>query len=368
MTDIHYVGNNKQNAKRLFLFPETPSDANGYTIAVREDFNRFDFNKDDLVIVWTLFYDESILFFENLHRALGLNSVIIRRKRDWFYRLQSLLLFRHPSLFYSNCIAKRVERIYQIEYVFCGDTTFFPFMDTIKGDFVREVRFHNVWMKILLRRHITQQAVVGSIMRINLFFFDSLEKRIFKANVNKIFINRSDLKFYEVMTGDTSAKVWSVIDDFSKRDVFHNDMLFNDDGSLQIIWFGSVSGHMKGGLKWFIKHVYIPLMDDGLNLRFDLFGEGSLKFSSKRYRITGHGRFVDSGVPMGGRGLYINPDLLGGGIKLKIKYFIEFNLRFLSTPFGMEGYEAVDTGNRALISPPNQWQEVFRALFDCSKK
>lgn len=365
MTDIHYIGNNHQNTKRLFLFPETPSDANGYTIAVREDFKRFEFDKEDLVIVWTLFFDESILFFENLHRDINLNVLIIKRRRDWFYRLKSILLFRHPSMFYSKSIAGLVERVYQLEYVFCGDTTFFLFADNIKGDFVREVRFHNIWMKIHNRLQIMPQAIVGSVMRMNLFFFNSLEKRIFKANVNKIFINQSDLTFYEVMTGDTGSKIWSVIDDICRRDVVHDEVLFNDDGSLQIIWFGSVSGHMEGGLKWFIKHVYIPLMDDGLNLRFDLYGEGSLKFNSKKYRITGHGRVVDSGLPMGGKGLFINPDLIGGGIKLKIKYFIEYNLRFLSTSFGMEGYEAVDTGNRALISPPNEWLRVLRTLFDC---
>lgn len=364
MTNTFYIGNNLNDTKRVFLFPEMPSGANGYTIAVRADFDRYRFSENDLILVWTVFYDESILFFEKLQKEVGFNVIILRRQREWIYQLSSILLFRHPSVFYSKVVSNLFERFCQLEYVFCGDTTFFFFMNSIRGDFEKEVRFHNVWMKIFLRQRIYSLNVTDIIMRVNLHFFDYLEKRIFKANVNKIFINRSDLKFYEAMTGDTNGRFWSVIDDLFRQDLVLDRMIYKNDGSLQIVWFGSVSGHMKGGLSWFIKDIYKPLIDEGYNLSFDLFGEGSLTFSSVNYRIKGHGRFRGNGIPLDGLGLFINPDLLGGGIKLKIKYFVENNLKFLSTPFGVEGYEEIELGKSALIERPNEWGRVLRELLN----
>jgi hypothetical protein len=367
MTNIFYIGNNFFDAKRVFFFPEMPSVDNGYTMAVTADFNRFLFGNDDLIIVWTAFYDESIMLFEKLHNELGINAIIVLRKRNLAYQFWAIFSLRHPSVFYSKSLSTLFERFNRIEYVFCGETTFYFFMNSIRGFFEREVRFHNVWMKIFMRQRIYSFKVADIVMSANLFYFDNLEKKIFKAPVDKILINQSDLNFYKVMTGDTKGRVWSVIDDLRRNEFISDKLIFNIDGSLQIIWFGSVSGHMKGGLYWFIKNVYKPLIDEGFFMRFDLFGEGSLSFSSERYRIKGHGRFIGLGLPLDGLGLFINPDLLGGGIKMKIKYFLENNLKFLSTPFGVEGYEKIEMDNYALIEHPNHWPSSLRTLLTGSK-
>ena len=36
--------------------------------------------------------------------------------------------------------------------------------------------------------------------------------------------------------------------------------------------------------------------------------------------------------------LYVNPDIVGGGIKLKLMDLLEGGIPFISSPFGYEGY------------------------------
>ena len=36
--------------------------------------------------------------------------------------------------------------------------------------------------------------------------------------------------------------------------------------------------------------------------------------------------------------IYVNPDVIGGGIKLKLMNLMEEGVPFISTPFGFEGY------------------------------
>lgn len=47
--------------------------------------------------------------------------------------------------------------------------------------------------------------------------------------------------------------------------------------------------------------------------------------------------------------LYINPDIIGGGIKLKLQTLIEAGVPFISSVFGFEGYSHSIIDNRYII-------------------
>ena len=56
--------------------------------------------------------------------------------------------------------------------------------------------------------------------------------------------------------------------------------------------------------------------------------------------------------------LYINPDIIGGGIKLKLQTLIEAGVPFISSVFGYEGYSKSMIDNRYIIvEEDTHWAE-----------
>ena len=72
-------------------------------------------------------------------------------------------------------------------------------------------------------------------------------------------------------------------------------------------------------------------------MEFHLYGKNTERFNSPQDEIFGNGFYKGEGFPME-NSLYINPDIIGGGIKLKLMDLFEGGIPFISSPFGYEGY------------------------------
>jgi hypothetical protein len=65
---------------------------------------------------------------------------------------------------------------------------------------------------------------------------------------------------------------------------------------------------------------------------------------------------------MDGNGLFVIPDLLGGGIKVKTGDALRQGVPFVTTPFGAEGYEFDHCEGRIVAELPD-WSDRINMYF-----
>lgn len=343
--------------RRLFFFPEIPGNDSGYRIAVKYDFRSFSFTPDDVLVFWTTDTLKPLPELELLKNK-GVVIILIKRRQKTIDRITELMHLNHPAFFSSR---DKMDHQYVqsgYDFVYCGDAGFYTFVKKNLRYKTLEVRFHNLWYKILIRKQI-HHFKSGLKYFLNILYNVRFEKQIFRDNLAfKTFITRSDELFYKSVSGKNDCRVYPELNGETERitpdnPIPHTSILNN--GSFNFIWFGTVSTHVKDGITWFIKKVYSVLLSNGYPVTFNLYGEGTLKFSDQARKIYGHGRLNGNNIPDSGKGLFINPDLSGGGLKLKIGYFLERNLRFISTPFGMDGYETYVVRENVIVASPMEW-------------
>lgn len=349
---------------RLYLFPELPFQFDGYGLAVLKDFQRFDYAEGDYLVFFTDKIEDFPLDLKIELAQKKVKLILVQRNRSWSHILKELVCLRHPSHFYG----KSYQRALQLpdvtwDYIFCGDVIFYYHLK----DFVKYksmlVRFHNLWSKLVWRAQWKNVDTGWRFMFFNLWLGKRLEKRIsLDANCQKAFITKSDLAFYETITGDSTAVLLPVIDARAYgRASIKVELL--ERGMLHIVWFGTVVAHNTYGVKWFINDVFKPLRKRGWDVAFHLYGRHTEQFDEPNAAIYAYGRFDGDGLPRGGRGLFINPDLLGGGVKLKMQFMLENGLNILSTPFGMDGYEDISAIDSLSIKKPEDWLGHLISLF-----
>jgi hypothetical protein len=345
--------------KRLFLFPEIPSKINGYCIAVMSDFKRYEYRKGDVLIFFTT-SDKLPLDVSGILDDKEVEVRIVKRDLSLKYKIKSLLYLKHPSMFYD----KNVKNIKQDKYcyVFCGDSIFYPFcMSGLKSD-IYVMRFHNLWQKILVRKFIKDISLDIKLL-MNLIYFYFYEKKIIKdTRFKKIFISDSDKEFYTSITGNYECETWEVIERYSNGDKKKDYTIMSNEGSILFVYFGTVSMHMKKGIDYFIEKVIYELKKENIKYEFHLYGMNSEHYNDELKNVYAHGIYKEDKIPLSGNALFINPDIIGGGIKLKVQYMIENELYFISTPYGMDGYEKYKNNERVYIEDLSVWCEIIKKL------
>jgi hypothetical protein len=193
--------------------------------------------------------------------------------------------------------------------------------------------------------------------------FSRLEAQIFSdRNIIPIFLCKEDQEFYESITGRGKSELWQVsvtpIDNQNDRELLPIKYL---------VYFGGVDTHKKKSIDHFIQHVFPQIKETIPDLKFHLYGSGTEIYNKAGADIYGHGRYPGNDFPHASDGLYLNPDLTGGGVKIKIKTYIENKIRFLTTPFGFEGYshDYVDKKYCWLL-PMDQWEKGIVEIIDSS--
>jgi predicted MPP superfamily phosphohydrolase len=195
-----------------------------------------------------------------------------------------------------------------------------------------------------------------------LFLFSRLEKTIFNDDkCEKIFISEEDRSFYSMITGRFSdSAVWKVV---PNMEIVNNNR-FVVEKPTKIIWFGGIHAHKIDSVRWFITDVFYKLRQKYPHLEFHLYGNNTMAFDNPKNNIYAHGRYQGTSLPNKADSIYINPDVSGGGVKVKLIQYFEEGVTFVTSPFGMEGYssELFDNKCRYCVQL-DEWYTLLCGLF-----
>ncbi len=333
----------------LFLFPEAASLKNGYGIGVEFAYNKLKPKEEDIVVWYTS--EKNIPYLKN-------NDVVISRKISKWKRIKNVLKCR-PSTELNACDLSFL-RGKKFDNIHCDEILFFHALREIFPHQHINVRLHNVFARILERKKLMNISIDPKFHLI-LHLCRKSEVEIMRdKNSTKIFVAQEDCDYYRSMFGKTSdSEVW-------KYNPQKANNVFWPIKDKKLVWFGGLDVHKKSSVEWFVKDVFLPLYEKDPEFEFHVFGRGSSCFNNPDCNIFGYG-FYDgkSKWPMSNC-LYINPDTIGGGIKLKLMSLIEDGVPFITTPFGFEGYNKDLIDNKIChVVELDRWKEYIESIFNC---
>lgn len=309
----------------LYLFPESASLNNGYGICVDFAYKRLKPNDDD-IIIWNT-NNIKIPFLKT-------NDYVIPKPPMYSYkRIKNILLNKYNlELSVKDLVFLKK---YNFNSIHSDEVTFYRALRDIFPDKHLSIRFHNCFARIKDRKAIIN-ASLNFKYTINLHSMYLLEKEIFNdRNATKIFVSEEDMNYYSLMTGYTNdAEVWSLEPDLNLMKENQKEYKIKN----KLVWFGGVEAHKKKSIEWFIKEVYSVVKKEIPDVEFHLFGKNTDFFNTPKDKIFGHGFYAENNLPYKGEALFINPDIIGGGIKIKLLTYFNEGVPFISTPFGYEGY------------------------------
>jgi len=98
-------------------------------------------------------------------------------------------------------------------------------------------------------------------------------------------------------------------------------------------------------------------------LEFHLYGKGTTDLNNTDNGVFGHGFYKGDGMPFKNEGLYINPDIIGGGVKIKLLSYFENGVTFLTSPFGYEGYpEDLIDNQYCFVKESHNWVPFLKSF------
>jgi hypothetical protein len=332
---------------RLILLPISPFGKGGYNKAVAQDIDRLYVQKSDHVIIYNHPGQEVPDGFD----------VITRPPLYSFQRLINTLTLRVSTDLPPNLLHEKIKE-HTYDEIFCGDVMLYRSVRNIFPNKLIEVRFHNMFFLSYVRNQF-RTFNVGLKFRLNLILFSKLELKILRDfNVLPIFINETEKNFFKLMFPERQSKLWSP--QISKQ------ILPEKINKRAFIYFGSYAHHQTPGIIWFLQNIFTQLRTLHNSFTVHFWGTGGDFLDDPERGIFSHGFYDKDGLPMMGEGMYINPDLLGGGIKYKIVDWIEKGVPFISTPFGVEGYK-FEINENIIIADIEKWMEKIETYFNLLK-
>jgi hypothetical protein len=334
--------------KRLIVLPEYSGSDSGYQKAVAADLARLKPTSNDFIV----YYSSS----QNTIPLLPNERVIYRSKLLSSNRLKNTLTLRVSSELRSNQLRK-ITQSTTFDEIICGDVTLYRAIKALYPDQKMVVRFHNFFSLVLLRNAFLGFSL-GWLQSLQFNLLKRLEKEILQdPQVTPAFITREDHTLFKLIYPNRLSMFWEVI----TLDNFFTSASQVPDRPI-MIWLGGISQHKKYSLLYFIENVYKPLHKKYPVLELHLYGKGTEKIANESIGIQGHGYWSGSGFPFEKKALFINPDLLGGGIKLKIGDWLLNGIPFITTPFGMDGY-TIAANEHLLIEPLENWFDAIQTYF-----
>lgn len=338
----------------LFFFPEAPVSTNGYGLAVQSDYLRLNPKKEDIIIWYTN---------NNNNDYKSANDIIIKRE-------PLLSLKRIISVLQGKVSVEVKPHDLRIPYsnydsIFCGDIIAYRAIRLLFPNTHISVRFHNCFSRIKNRMQLLNVSSSDWIFKINLASITRLEHEIFRdKNCTKIFITTEDCDYYSMMTGKNSdCMVWPFLIDKSKG--LENRNKINPHTRIRkIVWYGGIEAHKSDSVKWFINEIFPDLKKWDRSIEFYLWGKNTEKFNNPKNNIFAYGYYNGPDFPYANEALYINPDIIGGGVKTKLQSYFEKGIPFISTPFGFEGYDkSLIDGEFCIVESPENWvQSIIKKL------
>lgn len=341
---------------KLFFFPEAPIPDNGFGIAVADAYKRLCPKEDD-VIVW---YTPKPKF-----AGLRPQDHIIEKTPMTSLRRVFNVIRNHPSHEVPPSWLSFLKA-YDFEEIHCDDTTFFRSLRYLFPDTHINVRFHNSYARIEDRRRLLNISV-GVHFRLVLKAYYRAERFIMNdRNSTKIFLTPEDQNYYCSHFGITSdAYVWPGMEYEKLKSLRSYCKMSAID---RIVWFGGIESHKACSVWWFVRNVFPQVRRVLPQVTFHLYGAGTQQFDNPKKSIFGHGFFDGNGVPDKGNSLFVNPDIIGSGIKLKLLTYLQEGVPFITTPFGFEGYPKELVDDYCIVSEQANWAEdIIRYIVKSQK-
>ncbi len=336
--------------RRLILLPERPGTGSGYQKAVAADLERICPTSADTVICYATSQD--------CQKDTGTRFVLLPRPSAFTpSRAVNLLSGKVSSELSASWIAGfATGKVW--DEIICGEVIFYRALRQLFPGEKILVRFHNLFMVSQTRNRVLGYQL-PLMARLNITLLVRLEKEILRdRKVLPVFITEEECNFFHMLYPGRAALVWPVVEAAAVSKLVVSIV----PDSQRLVWFGSLSHHKKYALEYFIAKVYTPLKLQMPSLQLHVFGSGSERFNRPLAGISGHGYYSGEGFPFGGKALFINPDLLGGGIKLKIDAWLKNGIPFISTPYGVEGYK-ISESSSILIRDIDEWADAISVYF-----
>lgn len=339
----------------LYFLPDAANGSSGHCIEIMRSLKRLNPDELNTIKIW---------YTSNTSgEFISKNDIFLPIHKKW--SIQSFYnMFR--GRIHTTISKKQLDFLKQynpasLETIHLEDPMFYEAVRYYYPNHQLSVHFHNVFLRIKTRCQIFNIKVDYQYY-LFLTLFSNLEKKIFRdPNAKKIFISAEDANFYYELSKCSDYEIWPVTVNQSLTQNIHNHFIWNR----KFIWFGGIKAHKRQSVIYFIDNVFIPLRKLIPNLEFHLWGSGSNSFDNKSMNIFGHGFYKDSDFPDKDNSLYINPDLTGGGVKLKVKSFLENGITFISSPFGFEGYDSSLIDNKIChVVPMNCWFDYILNTFN----
>lgn len=315
----------------LYLFPESAISTNGYGIACEQAYKILQPVDDDIVVWYTNNPNSTYLRKQDI--------IIPRPGLASLKRYYNMLLIRTGSELLNSEL--RFLKTMNFDKIHCDEVIFYRAIRSLFPNQYISVRFHNCYSRILERKKILKLRLNASF-EFNLRAMQKLEFEIFRdKNIYKIFLSNEDKDYYTSMTGRTDASLWNFQLNLSEAIKNRTPIDYEN----KIVYFGGVESHKKQSLLWFINYVLPQIKKEIPEIQFYLWGRNTEQFNKPSENIFGYGFYSgEENMPLKNKAIYINPDIIGMGVKLKLMSYYNNGVSFITTPFGFEGYtaEAID--------------------------
>jgi hypothetical protein len=318
-----------------------PGEKSGYHKAAKADLQRLEPQPDDAIVAYDADCDDPRLHL--IERASA------KSPGRWIKACQL-----RPSHEISGRTLSNLVGTGPFESIFCGDVVFYRAVRELFPEQPIRVRFHNLFSLVASRQRLRRYPI-NFAFRVNLVLIPRLEQAIFRDRaVQPIFITEQERQWYKLHYSDRDSDVWS----FPAEGV----QPAQRPSEAKLVIFGSMASHKVASVRYCVDKVIPRLQQRHPNIPVHLFGGGTKRFDAPDRGIYGHGFYTGDGLPMAGEGLFLNPDLLGGGIKVKVADLLAAGVPFLSTPFGVDGYTLPDS-DHLLVEEIEDWPELIEDYF-----
>jgi hypothetical protein len=326
---------------RLIVLPCDPFSPGGYNRVAGDDLRRLGSAPDDVVCVYL-----------QQGRLAAQTHMIVHRPRRGSMRQAMNVMALRP---FSDVWASQLRPIVDgkcISQVFCGDVIFYNALRRLFPEMQMTVRFHNLF-GLALARWKWRSTDIDVHFRSTLSLTARLERRICSDRlVHPIFINPREREFFDLMWPGRASEVWGVEATVAPE--------IRRPSLPRLIYMGGTASHQLVGIRFLIDRVVPQIRRRHPELELHLWGDGTERLDRRDGGVYGHGFWTGSGLPMDGDGLFVVPDLLGGGIKVKTGDALRDGSAFITTPFGAEGYEFEPIDGR-LVAEMDAWPEAIES-------
>ena len=334
---------------RLILLPELPGANSGYQKAVAYDLKRLGEKPGDVLIAYATGQSKTE---ENGHI-----KIIARPSKLSATRALNLMQGRVPNEPTPRTLELSIPSGVHWDEVFCGEVVFYRALRELFPDMPFAVRFHNYYHLVAYRQGLrdyplskTFRLTIGAMLR--------LEKEIARDPLVKpIFITPEEEAAFRIAYPMRETEHWNPADELPLT------ATYSKPRSKKMVWLGGVSAHKAFSLRLFINLAFRDLRKKHPDVELHLYGKNTLGFHAPQDGVMGYGYYEGSNFPEAKDSLYVNPDLLGGGIKIKVGDWLREGIPFISTPFGVEGYNLPRNEN-IMVAELDRWAEVLGKYYD----